>query len=96
MTWNVTIGYEFYSTIGTIPIYATDTYIHNYTFLARLHSAKSWYKVERYRRYTDIHSKIYQIGSYILSDFHLENLGISNIPTTVQSLSNIGPVVPEI
>ena len=33
------------------PIYATDTYILNYTFLARSHSAKSSYEVERYRFY---------------------------------------------
>ena len=33
-------------------IYAIDTYIHNDTFLARSHSAKSSYEVEIYRRYT--------------------------------------------
>ena len=34
------------------PIYATDTYIHKYTFLARSRSVKSSYEAERYRRYT--------------------------------------------
>ena len=34
------------------PIYATDTFIHNDSLLARLHSAKSSYEVEIYRRYT--------------------------------------------